>query len=830
MKLLFSILVALLSCVSFGQLYTSAGTILHLSDGAFVTVNGGDVTLNNAVTGSNNGKLILKGTSNQALYNNGYAIYGLEINNSALVNLQSNLEVNGILSFENGIFNLNTNHLTLSGIVSRTNGFLRSSGVSNLICTNTSPLGSLFFDNTTDSVTNVLNNFIKTGAGSVTIGNNNNVSATGAQLYLKGVLSISEGNLDLNEPVSGNHLILVSNGTSQARVARSAGNYLIQGANTKVVVERFATGQQRAWRFLTAPLTAGTSSATIANQWQNTGGLLGNANAGGFGTNIYGPSGSVGMDAVRPGYSLRGWNYTTKAYANVTNTTTETLFGSSGSADNKPFVLFLRGDKSITGTGIGDKSTARLRAVGKLQTGNQTFSYAVNNGDYVPFGNPYACQINWELVRADVSNINSNTFYLWDPKVNAFGGWVAVNRIGDNNYTTSVVFDMSNPVSFNNTNAQFIQSGQAFFTVATATGSAGITFKEDHKVDTSTNATVTGAGNGLIDKLAINLLMTNTDNSISVRDGLFVKFGNNFSTAIQEATGEDAIKLAQSNETISILSGTTKLGFEGRKYIQNTDTIFLQMERMVANTAYQFGFYPTNFDATVTDAKLVDKFLNTQTPINITANSKIPFTITTATGSNAIDRFYIVFRGTGNLPNNKLYLTAIKKDKDVQLVWNIDNELGVKEYELQRSIEGINFQAINNQNPSGTTAYSNLDTKANNGINYYRVKMIMQNDDVRYSNTVNVNLKHQTSNQITVFPNPIKGNDIQLHLNNIAKGKYTIRLIDMASKQVHQQVISHPGGIVTTTISLGNVLALGAYTLNILGDGVNENIQLVKAD
>ncbi|MFY7885060.1 MAG: hypothetical protein ACOVOV_09480, partial [Dolichospermum sp.] len=522
---------------------TAVSNTLTLNSGSFavgsntLTLNGAYIsgTVNNLSTTSSS-NLVLN-TSAGGTLPNFTAINNLTCNSSGnTFALNSSPTVSGLLAFTAGTLSIGANSLTLAGTVSRSSGLLRGGTTSNLTLTNASALGSLFFDHSTPGTTNALNNFTKnSGAGSVTIGDNTSVASTDGQLYINGVLTVSAGSLDVSGTVTGNHIVLVSDGTNQARVANLTGGNLTQGANTKIVVERFINGtnpsNRRAWRFITAPLTASSSNASIQNQWQNTGNVLG----AGFGTNVNGPSGLTGRDETTPGYSMRGWNYTTKTYANVTSTS-EVLFGNTGSADNKPYMMFIRGDKTaLVG---GSITNARLRAVGRLQTGNQAFSYgthAVN--DYVAIANPYASPINYESFRGSLTDINSSVFYVWDPRVSSFGGWVTVTRNGVDDYSTSV----NTPVSFSNANVQFIQSGTAFFAQATGTAPA-ITFTESHKGNTNI-AQVTGAGNGLMDKLGVDLLLINPDNSISVRDGLLMKYKNNFTTAINEATGEDVLKM-----------------------------------------------------------------------------------------------------------------------------------------------------------------------------------------------------------------------------------------------------------------------------------------------
>jgi hypothetical protein len=122
-----------------------------------------------------------------------------------------------------------------------------------------------------------------------------------------------------------------------------------------------------------------------------------------------------------------------------------------------------------------------------------------------------------------------------------------------------------------------------------------------------------------------------------------------------------------------------------------------------------------------------------------------------------------------------------------------------------------------------------LDTKANNGNNYYRVKTIMQNDNFSFSNIVNINLKQQTLNPFTVFPNPVKNNVAQIQLNNIEEGEYTIRLIDKQGKILQTQKIKHLGGTSSRSLDLSNT-ASGIYQLVLGGKGINKTVSLVKVD
>jgi hypothetical protein len=628
------------------------------------------------------------------------------------------------------------------------------------------------------------------GTGGLTIAANSTISGTA--ISFNGALTVNTG----ATLTTGGLLTLASNATNTARVANSAG--VIDGT---VAVQRYIPGK-RAYRFLTAPLSSnGLSAVNVSNSWQ-------------LNTHIVGPTGT-GLDAVKPMYSML--TYASGAWQNVTNTTTSPLFNSTATASNRAFALFLTGDRTISLNSTTAFNNTTLSSTGKLLQGTQSISLgnqAANSYHFI--GNPYASPVdlNQVFLNAGTSNIN-RTFYTWDPTLSTTGGYVTISWNGSS-YTIT-------PSSGSTSQTQILQSGQAFFVQATANAATTIAFEENDKSTTTIN-NVFGVGNGQIDNLNINLKRIENGN-LSTRDGVTASFGASYNKAVN--FNEDAEKLFNNEEGITLKRGTNNLSIERRPFITNqNDTLFLALNRLQINTNYTLNINPQNFDAGM-QAFLVDRLLSTETAINLQSSSQ-DINITSATATVA-DRWMIVFRGTGNLPNNKLSLVATKKDRDVQLTWNIANEQGVKDYELQRSVNGTEFTTINNQVASNKAEYNNVDTKANNGINYYRVKMTMLNDDVRYSNVVTINLKLSTVNPVTVYPNPIKGSIAQLQLNELAAGNYTIRLMDMQGKLVQTQNIQHQGGTTSRSLGLGNVAA-GNYQLVVEGKGFTHTISVIKSN
>ncbi|MFY7884628.1 MAG: hypothetical protein ACOVOV_07275, partial [Dolichospermum sp.] len=243
---------------------------LALTNGT-LTVGGNTLTLAGTVSGSgtinataSSSIVALTGSSITTLPSQlGTTINGLTINNGQTVSMGSSDVIiggnGGSLTLTSGKFSIGTSRtLTLAGTVSmNASNNLIGSSTSNLAIQG-STLKTVFFDNTTAGSTNALQDLTLSSSGNVEIGSNTTANANNqAQLYVHRTVTVGTGTtLNINNAVDKNHIILVSDGTNQARVANVQGS-ITQGDNTKIVVERFVNltgGNNRAWRFVTAPL------------------------------------------------------------------------------------------------------------------------------------------------------------------------------------------------------------------------------------------------------------------------------------------------------------------------------------------------------------------------------------------------------------------------------------------------------------------------------------------------------------------------------------------------------------------------------------------------
>ncbi len=166
-----------------------------------------------------------------------------------------------------------------------------------------------------------------------------------------------------------------------------------------------------------------------------------------------------------------------------------------------------------------------------------------------------------------------------------------------------------------------------------------------------------------------------------------------------------------------------------------------------------------------------------------------------------------------------------KKGSIAKIDFVTDKEAGTCCFDIQKSMDGFNFNtigSINAKNTSGRQTYSFLDDKATNNKQFYRLKIKGTAGQLQYSNIQQ--LQNDKATEILVFPNPT-ANVLQLQLNK----NYT---------SMNVQIVNALGQVVKqyTNLSTQNqtlqipvkALANGNYWLHLQGDGEKQVLQFVK--
>jgi hypothetical protein len=499
----------------------------------------------------------------------------------------------------------------------------------------------------------------------------------------------------------------------------------------------------------------------------------------------------------------------------ITNTNVNTLDAKQG------YLLFVRGNRdNITpiNTATGS-SNVTLRARGTLLQGTQTFSNLATANNFSLVTNPFASPIDWTTIYALANNATNfnGSVNIWDPNVGTRGGFVAINDIGIPSNGASLL-------------TEHLQSGQAFF-IQTKTGVSGnpsFIIEETHK--STTNNLDVFRTNTSLEKLKIQLRFT-ASNIQRIADGVVAIFSNTYSNGID---GRDAEQIANWDEDIALTRNGKELSIESRNTITANDTLFLKIGNLRAAQAnYRWVIEPEQLNAAGLTAFLEDNFTNTSTPISLTAATTINFTVSSNAASTAANRFRIVFRNNAALPVTITQIKAQQKGNDVQVLWNTVNEQNIQHYEVEKSTNAQQFSKIATvaaKTASSSNDYSMVDASIPSGTYYYRLKIVEKNGSYNYSKVVRFTIGKGNINTVSIYPNPIKGNTINLQLNNVEKGNYTIKVLNYAGQVVYQSSLQHLGGSATEQLVLSKALASGQYQLEMSNEKGMKMVQTIMKE
>ena len=329
-------------------------------------------------------------------------------------------------------------------------------------------------------------------------------------------------------------------------------------------------------------------------------------------------------------------------------------------------------------------------------------------------------------------------------------------------------------------------------------------------------------------QLRTNLYIISPDGSRVLMDGTLTQYDSDYSNDLD---GMDARKMSNFSENWGMLRSTTTLVIERRHSIQDKDSIFFKMWNMRVIT-YQVEFIAAGVNQYGVQAELRDKFLHSATPVSVNDTTRINFSVTADAASKVSDRFMLVFSALPNaglLPVTFVSAQARRQSNAVVVSWNTMNEKNIKNYEVQRSANGIDFTdaaIVNAQNLSNNN-YNWTDNNASKGNSFYRIQSTDVNGKTALSTTMKINLV-ATLSTVKLYPNPLVGNSFSLNFSGQPEGSYNVRLINQYGQSVISKTINIKAAEQTENISLPASLSHGIYQVEISAPGGNKNtIQLV---
>lgn len=164
-------------------------------------------------------------------------------------------------------------------------------------------------------------------------------------------------------------------------------------------------------------------------------------------------------------------------------------------------------------------------------------------------------------------------------------------------------------------------------------------------------------------------------------------------------------------------------------------------------------------------------------------------------------------KAASTLPLSWLSFTAARRDIDIVLQWRTAAEEGTKDFVVQHSTDGRQWQNIGTVTAAGNSlreqAYSFVHRQPASTVNFYRLLQRDTDGRERYSKIIRIDLQ-EAGTVLSVYPNPVTNGAITLQL----QGPAAVRIYNSLGVQVLQK--SLPGGV--SSLYLGP-LPKGLYTL-----------------
>lgn len=617
---------------------------------------------------------------------------------------------------------------------------------------------------------------------------------------------------------------LLSDQNGSATIGQAGTGAVISGQYN---VQRFITGNNsityRGYRLLSSPvnITSATSSATgqnyiSLNTLKSSFTVAGTTYPGAFTGGITGPAGGFSVRNNNPTIyfykeplSTSNATFTSGKYQGVTSIGTNQVTLTDGFTYNIPvgnsYLFFFIGSTAsrTTGTNTIPPDNAYITNVGYINQQNIKMNlwYTPAGGaltlsktylvGFNMVGNPYPSTIDLNKVYSDNSTNIGPSFYEFNDANQSFpiynGSTGATSGVGSSRYVASGQGFHVNALS-NSSTLTFNESEKT--TVAMSPSPMLLSLKNSRNL----------ALNNAISSYAANLTTPLTGLHLKMqKDSLvFDECGIYYSSAWSDNyDNNDAAYLSGGSQALMLCSltadghqvginslGSYANGKSTKLYVKGaTDGPYsMQLEDLL------------NIDTANYRVYLRDNF--TKDSVNLVDQKQYAFTITNAdTTTFGSNRFVLAIEKKPTPPYQLLSFTAEKATGGVLLTWKTSNESNYTNFSIEKlSGASPEFASIYKVQSNAGGVYTYLDHNPSVGTNTYRLAQNDVNNNVVYSNILEVTYNPAASSGLlSVYPNPAKA-DISVVLNNatnsMSQSNYQANIYNAAGLLVMQKSVN----------------------------------------
>jgi hypothetical protein len=163
------------------------------------------------------------------------------------------------------------------------------------------------------------------------------------------------------------------------------------------------------------------------------------------------------------------------------------------------------------------------------------------------------------------------------------------------------------------------------------------------------------------------------------------------------------------------------------------------------------------------------------------------------------------------------------------LNWEVQNEVDLSHYELERSFDGTVFNYVARINATGSSTYNYTDNDISKWpVYFYRLKKVDIDGRFSFSGIVrlNGNLKNMT---LAAIPNPFK-DVLKISVSSAARTNANLQITDLSGRVLYQQPLQVQPGVNVYEIKEVAKFAAGTYQLLLISKEQKTSLRVLKVN
>jgi hypothetical protein len=163
------------------------------------------------------------------------------------------------------------------------------------------------------------------------------------------------------------------------------------------------------------------------------------------------------------------------------------------------------------------------------------------------------------------------------------------------------------------------------------------------------------------------------------------------------------------------------------------------------------------------------------------------------------------------------------------LNWEVQNEVNLSHYDLQRSFDGTIFNDVARLTATGSNNYTYTDKDISKSpVYFYRLKKVDIDGRFNYSGIIRLNGNIKTMT-LAAIPNPFK-ELLKISVSSAVKSNAQLQITDLSGRLLHQQTLQVQPGVTVYEIPAAAKFAAGTYQLLLQSPEQKTSIRVIKAN